>query len=68
MDYQKLETNAELKKETFELDILDSDEIEIAQQRINEMHPLQHTPLHEVFPFLCCWRKCLSHDEEKHLI
>jgi len=40
VDYQKLETNAELKKETFELDILDSDEIEIAQQRINEMHPL----------------------------
>ena len=40
MDYQKLETNDELKKETFELDILDSDEIEIAQQRINEMHPL----------------------------
>jgi hypothetical protein len=29
--YQNLETNAELKKETFELDPLNDDEIEIAQ-------------------------------------
>ena len=40
MDYQILETNADLKNEIFELDPLNDEEIEIAQQRINEMHPL----------------------------
>ena len=37
---------------------LDVDEIDIARQRIDEMHPLKGVKLDQVLPTLFCFIKC----------
>lgn len=40
---------------------LGEEEIEIAQQNIDEMYPLKHCKLFQLFPYLCCFmRFCKS--------
>jgi hypothetical protein len=45
---------------------LDEEEIEIARQNIAENHPLKHTPLHALFPYLCCWLRCCKSMGRSH--
>ena len=40
IQYENIQVPEEIIKEKFELGILNVEEIEIANQRINEMHPL----------------------------
>ena len=40
--------------ESGELEPLNSEEIGIAKNRIEELHPMYSQPIHRILPYLCC--------------